>query len=713
MRNRNNTLKLSAIALALSMSYQVQADDMERDPILDVTEVIVVHGKQASVTESATTHWSLNEQEIKATGAQSLDQLLKNVPGLYVRVGGQGTPRVDVRGFKARHVIYLINGVPANGAEDGQFDPSLIPASQIGSVEVSVGPTSVLYGPGGAGGVINIITKQGEDAPRLSGRLEAAQDNTFNGDISAAGSGDNWQGLINYSRQQTDGWPMSSDYNDTEYQQGDVRDNADKTLDNIYAQGSYLLNDNTQLMANMSFKQGEWGKPSRDGTGSGIAKFERVDDYQAKTFQLGLAHKFNDMFTLRGFGYYNQSDVLETQYKDDAYQAIKAQQDGRSTVEGGNLQLISNFDQAGIVTTAIIAEKQSWQSQALASSQNSKSGSGNGGGTGNGGGNGGGSNSGSNSGGGNSGGGNSGGNGGGSNSGSNSGGGNGGGNGSGSSDSFDDSAWLYTAALEYQYQADDYGVTLGGAFHDQDRVSGSEQDYSGQLSLYWQALEHTRINMGVARKVRFPSMRNLYAQSTGNADLQAEVSQHFELGLLQDIGYSTELNIAGFYTDAEDYIAKDLAGTYQNMGDYAFKGVDLQLQNNSIDDLSMTFMYSFLDTEDKSAAETFQTLEYRPRHQLRFQAQYQLPFAMRINLNVERIMDQIYYAQHKVAGEKVLLEQSLDDYTLVDVNLVQPLLDDKLELYLRATNLLDENYYQSESLPQAGRQVFIGLNWQI
>ena len=152
MKNSNNCLKLSAIALALSISYQVQADEMERDPILNVSEVIVVHGEKAAVTESATTHWSLNEQEIKATGAQSLDQLLKNVPGLYVRVGGQGTPRVDVRGFKARHVIYLINGVPANGAEDGQFDPSLIPSSQIGSVEVSVGPTSVLYGPGGAGG---------------------------------------------------------------------------------------------------------------------------------------------------------------------------------------------------------------------------------------------------------------------------------------------------------------------------------------------------------------------------------------------------------------------------------------------------------------------------------------------------------------------------------------------------------------------------------
>jgi len=76
-------------------------------------------------------------------------------------------------------------------------------------------------------------------------------------------------------------------------------------------------------------------------------------------------------------------------------------------------------------------------------------------------------------------------------------------------------------------------------------------------------------------------------------------------------------------------------------------------------------------------------------------------------------MDQNYYDQEKIGGQKVWQEKSLDDYTLVDINLVQPLLKDNLELYLRATNLLDENYYQSDSLPQAGRQVFVGINWQI
>ncbi|MGL4838098.1 MAG: TonB-dependent receptor, partial [Shewanella sp.] len=79
----------------------------------------------------------------------------------------------------------------------------------------------------------------------------------------------------------------------------------------------------------------------------------------------------------------------------------------------------------------------------------------------------------------------------------------------------------------------------------------------------------------------------------------------------------------------------------------------------------------------------------------------------------ERILDQVYATQVKVGGQTQYQAQSLGSYTLVDLNIVQPLIRDKLDGYLRVTNLLDENYYQSEALPQAGRQFFVGINWQI
>lgn len=699
-------VKLSALALALGCAMQANAASIERDPLVNnAMDVIVVHGERANATEVATTSWSISEDEIKALGAQSLDEVLKNVPGVYVRYGGEGTPRVDIRGFKTRHVTLLVNGVPANSADDGQFDPSVIPTSQISRVEVSVGPTSVLYGPGGAGGVINIITKRGDSAPAVSGNLELSKDDTFKGDISAAGSGDNWQGLISAGYQHTDGFPMSSDYQVTEYQDKYQRNNADKELTNLYAQGSYWLSDNTQLIANMALRSGEWGKPPRDGSGSGRVKFERVDDYDSQTFQLGLAHKFNDTFTFRGFGYHNQSDTYETVYGDNSYAELTQAQDGCSKVQGANLQLITDFDTAGILTTSVIAEKQSWEAVAE-SLGSSKSGSskvaaakGSGGGTGSGGGNG--SGGGTGSGGGN-----------GSGGGTGSGGGNGSGGGSG--ESFDDSAWVYTAAAEYQFQSEgDWGFTLGGAYHDMDKTEGNENDYSALASGFWQAADDTRLSLSVARKVRFPSMRNLYSLSSGNQELETEISKHVELGLEQGLGMNTELQLYLYHTDADDYIAKDASGMYQNMGNYRFQGLDTVLSNNSIENLDLSLSYSYLHAEDRDSSTGFDGLDYRPKHQLRFQLGYKLPTETRIHLNVERIMDQNYYEQEKIGGQKVWQEKSLDDYTLVDINLVQPLLKDKLELYLRATNLLDENYYQSDSLPQAGRQVFVGINWQI
>ncbi|TVL48610.1 TonB-dependent receptor [Shewanella algae] len=711
-------VKLSALALALGCAMQANAASIERDPLVNnAMDVIVVHGERANATEVATTSWSISEDEIKALGAQSLDEVLKNVPGVYVRYGGEGTPRVDIRGFKTRHVTLLVNGVPANSADDGQFDPSVIPTSQISRVEVSVGPTSVLYGPGGAGGVINIITKRGDSAPAVSGNLELSKDDTFKGDISAAGSGDNWQGLISAGYQHTDGFPMSSDYQVTEYQDKYQRNNADKELTNLYAQGSYWLSDNTQLIANMALRSGEWGKPPRDGSGSGRVKFERVDDYDSQTFQLGLAHKFNDTFTFRGFGYHNQSDTYETVYGDNSYAELTQAQDGRSKVQGANLQLITDFDTAGILTTSVIAEKQSWEAVAE-SLGSSKSGSskvaaakGSGGGTGSGGGNG--SGGGTGSGGGNgSGGGTGSGGGNGSGGGTGSGGGNGSGGGSG--ESFDDSAWVYTAAAEYQFQSEgDWGFTLGGAYHDMDKTEGNENDYSALASGFWQAADDTRLSLSVARKVRFPSMRNLYSLSSGNQELETEISKHVELGLEQGLGMNTELQLYLYHTDADDYIAKDASGMYQNMGNYRFQGLDTVLSNNSIENLDLSLSYSYLHAEDRDSSTGFDGLDYRPKHQLRFQLGYELPTETRIHLNVERIMDQNYYEQEKIGGQKVWQEKSLDDYTLVDINLVQPLLKDKLELYLRATNLLDENYYQSDSLPQAGRQVFVGINWQI
>ena len=77
------------------------------------------------LVEAVATTRRIGRAEIEARNARTLDEALRLIPGIYVRTGGDGTPRVDVRGFRSRHVLLLINGVQVNSTADGQFDPRL------------------------------------------------------------------------------------------------------------------------------------------------------------------------------------------------------------------------------------------------------------------------------------------------------------------------------------------------------------------------------------------------------------------------------------------------------------------------------------------------------------------------------------------------------------------------------------------------------------
>ncbi|WP_342345819.1 TonB-dependent receptor plug domain-containing protein [Shewanella dokdonensis] len=82
-------LKISVVALALGYGMAAQAQETVRDPLLNINDVMVVHGERGSAVKNSTTQWVITEDEIRDLGAQSLDEVLKTVPGVYVRYGGK------------------------------------------------------------------------------------------------------------------------------------------------------------------------------------------------------------------------------------------------------------------------------------------------------------------------------------------------------------------------------------------------------------------------------------------------------------------------------------------------------------------------------------------------------------------------------------------------------------------------------------------------
>src|SRR5262245_34361994 len=96
----------------------------------------------------------LNRAVLDAQGATTLTEALRNVPGITLSAGEGGVigDNINLRGFSARTDLYF------DGLRDrGQYSRETF---FLESVEVLKGPSSMLFGRGSTGGVINQVSKQ-------------------------------------------------------------------------------------------------------------------------------------------------------------------------------------------------------------------------------------------------------------------------------------------------------------------------------------------------------------------------------------------------------------------------------------------------------------------------------------------------------------------------------------------------------------------------
>ncbi len=119
----------------------------------------------------------LNRSLLQSQGVSSLADALKNVPGITLggAEGGQIGNNINLNGFAARTDIYL------DGFRDrGQYYRDTF---ALDSVEVLMGPSSMLFGRGSTGGAINQVPK----TPGMSPGVEADLSVTSNGLVRGVG----------------------------------------------------------------------------------------------------------------------------------------------------------------------------------------------------------------------------------------------------------------------------------------------------------------------------------------------------------------------------------------------------------------------------------------------------------------------------------------------------------------------------------------------
>jgi outer membrane cobalamin receptor len=113
----------------------------------------------------------LTYEQLVARGATDLASALRLLPDITVRDAGRGGFNIDVRGGRKGAVTVLIDGMAVTDPFYGTFDVSSIPITDIVQIRVSANPQSPLDGPGGPGGVVEVLTRDAIGKQMVIARL--------------------------------------------------------------------------------------------------------------------------------------------------------------------------------------------------------------------------------------------------------------------------------------------------------------------------------------------------------------------------------------------------------------------------------------------------------------------------------------------------------------------------------------------------------------
>jgi iron complex outermembrane receptor protein len=189
-------LKLSgsAIALAAAAIAPALAQTPPADNSIPTEQVVVTGTSIRGVAPVGSNLISVGPAEIAASGAQTISQILENVPALTgMGNAGQGPssgssyqPTIHQLGASASNsTLMLIDGhrIANSSTNHTTGDPGLIPVAALQRVEVLADGSSSIYGSDAVAGVVNFITRKRFDGAQISAQtsfLDGATDEAIN-----------------------------------------------------------------------------------------------------------------------------------------------------------------------------------------------------------------------------------------------------------------------------------------------------------------------------------------------------------------------------------------------------------------------------------------------------------------------------------------------------------------------------------------------------
>jgi len=280
-------LALLLLALALGLSPLLAQETKEdqkakekKEKQAKITEEILVIGKSPKDVPLATVT-SVTSTDIDKLKPRDLSDVLKFVPAAYVTFGDKDTYTLKLRGVGANRIALFVDGVPVYEPYFSTFDLKTVSAGGIDTVQVTKGPSSVLYGPNTLGGLVNVITKRPSARPALSLTGSYGDFDTKGLGADGSYSWDKFSLAANVLYQASDGFS----YPDPVSGEATPRANSDYERFNLNAKLYYTPSSKTEIMVNGGTYQSTYGMPPALEVQR--ARYWRFPKWDRSTFNAG------------------------------------------------------------------------------------------------------------------------------------------------------------------------------------------------------------------------------------------------------------------------------------------------------------------------------------------------------------------------------------------------------------------------------------------
>lgn len=628
---------------------------------------LTVYGEKPRPAERLPVHIEANTLELLEK--EDLAGALSLLPGITLtRFGGRNETAVNVRGYSRAQTPLFIDGVPVYVPYDGIVDLSRFTTYDVASISVAKGYSSALLGPNTMGGAINIITRQPTRAleGQVSGGLFDGEG--YQGSLNLGSRQKQWYVQAGASYLTHDDYPLSDKFTPGPFEDGGDRANAYRTDWKLSGKLAYTPNSTDEYALGFLRQDGEKGTPPP----TNMARYWQWPQWDKQTLYYVSSTRLGDSAYLRPRFYYDTYDSTLRIF-DDATYATQARPASTTAVSndytyGGSVEVGARQGTRntlkGIVHYKFDHHREYPDTtRRPATSYVMED--------------------------------------------------------AGLSYGLEDTLrlaprWELQLGLAYDTRETRKSVdpTTGARFPARDFSS-----FNPELGLFYELGEASALHATVARKSRFPSMKDRYTYRMGqgipNPGLEAEEALHYELGYVGRLTPTLQLTASVYLSQVEDTIQSVFLSPtsavvqFQNIGDSENRGLDLGLDWLAHPRARFRASYGYVHQK------TFAIL---PRNTEPIKVTDSPPHSGSLHADLRplqsiSVIPSLEYSswRYSVADGRGTTRK-VGGFTLASLK-VSARLPQRITLSAGVKNLFDKNYVLQEGYPEPGRTWFANARY--